>query len=671
MTISTQTRLVNHSGNGVAVNFTYPFKVTEEADLKVYKLVDGAWTLQTVTTDYTVTGIGNPGGGTVTFATPPESGSGNVRLLRRVQLTQLVDYILNDDFPAEVHEGALDKLTMAIQDYYQESMPSDQAAEFWDALGRRVSNVSDPVGDQDAVTKAWVLGQVLTGTGAAVLQELASTAAGKGGALVGFKQSESGAVARTVCDKLLEIVSVKDFGAKGDGINDDTSAIQAAINSFTSGRGKVYFPAGTYKVTSTITVSKDRVHLVGAGSWATQILFAPAANGTCFKFSAGSSVLYQGSCSGFSFYSNDSTYTKTAIENVDTSGYLFDDIVVGGSVAAIPGAVFWSGGAGSRGIWNKGREACKLSRLYIFADKPIEISDNPNSTIDIDHFHFEDTYLGAANNPCVLINDGVNLTNVTFDGYNAWVLGTDGLYWVNTTSPGVSQTLVLRGIRFEQGKNSDSWCIRIEHNNQLQGLTIEDCQGGLERNGYRLRKCLGVNIRNNINTGGAGRTVLDVDSTVNGLTLLECFWQAASTANMTGQVLVWGTPKPASSAPLPPTARYQSTTLADKRTSTELANGGYMITVPNGGVIGLGPNTMAGMLTVVDSEYLSAIFSPRGVYKTVSEVADPVGVFSAVAGTASMTNVYWSAANSRYELQNNRGASRNYLIIFDGTYTGF
>lgn len=489
--------------------------------------------------------------------------------------------------------------------------------------------------------------------------------------LATFLQAGVGAVARSLRSKLRDVVSVKDFGAVGDGVSDDTVFIQAAIDSFTAGRGTVYFPPGTYKVTSQITVSKDRVHLLGAGSWATQLLFLPTAAQTCVKLSAGAAVLYQGSVKGLAFYSTDSTWAKVAVDMVDTSGYLLDDIVVGGSVVAVPGSIFWSGGAGSTGLLLRGREACKLSRLYMFADKPIRISDNPNDSIDIDHFHFEDTYLGAANNPCVTIDSGVNLTNVTFDGYNAWVLGTDGLYWVDTTTAQVSQTLVLRGIRFEQGQSAASWCIRIEHNSQLQGLSIEDCQGGFERNGIKLRKCLGVSMRNNLNSGGAGRTVLDVDSTVNGLDLHECFWQAASTANMTGQVLVWGTPNPTSSAPLPPTARYQSTTLADKRTHTEMANGGYMVTVANGGVIGLGPNTTAGMLTVIDSEYLSAIFNLRGTYLAVTEVSDPVGAFSAVAGTASMTNVYWSAGNSRYELQNNRGASRNYLIVLDGTYTNF
>lgn len=502
---------------------------------------------------------------------------------------------------------------------------------------------------------------------AAVFATLAQT----GGTLLGYMQSGAGAILRTVQDRLSDEISVKDFGAKGDGVTDDTAAIQAAINSLTVGQGKIKFPKGSYKVTSKITVSKNRTHLLGAGSWATQILFQPTANGTCFEFSAGGQVLFQGSCVGFSFYSTDSTYTKTAIENIDTSGYLFDDIVVGGSVVAIPGSNFWSGGTGSRGIWNKGREACRLSRLYIFADKPIEISENPNGSIDVDHFHFQDTYLGAANNPCVSINNGVNLTNVTFDGYNAWVLGTDGLHWVDTTSVGVSQTLVLSNVRFEQGTSAAAWCVRIEHNSELQGLVIENCQGGLERNGYRLRKCNGVNIKNNINSGGAGRTVLDVDASVNGLAFEDCYWQAGAAATLTGQLLVWGAPQVISAAPVPPSARYQSTSVQNKRTSTALANGGYMVTVPSAGVVSLGPNTTGGMMTVIDSEYLSATFSIRGTLQSVIEASDPSNVFSATAGTATSTNIYWSAGNSRYELQNNRGASRNYLIVLDGTYTSF
>jgi hypothetical protein len=58
-----------------------------------------------------------------------------------------------------------------------------------------------------------------------------------------FTQSGTGAVARTVESKLRDAVSVKDFGAVGDGTTDDTAAIQAAVNSASSA---VYFPQGVY-----------------------------------------------------------------------------------------------------------------------------------------------------------------------------------------------------------------------------------------------------------------------------------------------------------------------------------------------------------------------------------------------------------------------------------------
>ena len=72
----------------------------------------------------------------------------------------------------------------------------------------------------------------------------------KGDALIGYQQSNAagvlaGAVSKTVHDKLQEVVSVKDFGAKGDGTTDDTDAIILATVSTRC----VYFPAGTYVVT--------------------------------------------------------------------------------------------------------------------------------------------------------------------------------------------------------------------------------------------------------------------------------------------------------------------------------------------------------------------------------------------------------------------------------------
>ena len=58
-------------------------------------------------------------------------------------------------------------------------------------------------------------------------------------------------------------ISVKDFGAKGDGVTDDTAAINAAIASVSFG-GNILFPNGTYLVTSQIVVTA-KVKLIGFG----------------------------------------------------------------------------------------------------------------------------------------------------------------------------------------------------------------------------------------------------------------------------------------------------------------------------------------------------------------------------------------------------------------------
>lgn len=464
------------------------------------------------------------------------------------------------------------------------------------------------------------------------------------------------------------VVNVLDYGADPTGNADSTAAIQAAINSFASGSGTVFIPIGTFKVTSTITVAQNRIHLVGAGSWATQLLFAPTANGTCLKLSKGASVLFQGSVVGVSFYSNDSTYTKTALEVSDVSGYNIEDIVVGGSIVS-GGSTFWSGGTGSRGIWTKGREATQLNRLYLYADKPIEISPNPNFSISIDHFYFANCYLAANGFPCVTINDGVNLTNVTFDGYQVWAVGTHGLYWVDATTSGVSQTLSLFNVRTEQGTSATAYSIYISHNTALQSFKIENSQLDNARNGIYLRKVDRASIYNVIDTGTSGTHVnLNVDSTVREIDIRNCYWNTGAIATVTGQKVVFSTQGPITAA-LPSTVLYTSVT--NPSYGTAAANNGYELTLADAAVASLGPIETAGMLTVIDSEYFSAIFNLRGTNATTSEVSDPVGVYSASSGTASSTNVYWSAGNNRYEIQNLRGATRRYKIVLSGTYASF
>lgn len=106
----------------------------------------------------------------------------------------------------------------------------------------------------------------------------------QGDALVGFRQSfgasvYASAVGSTVHNKLQEILSVKDFGAVGDGTANDTAAIQAAIDS-AQGR-TILIPAGTYLITSPLemvwTSASDSIafpatRIIGEGELKTVIL---------------------------------------------------------------------------------------------------------------------------------------------------------------------------------------------------------------------------------------------------------------------------------------------------------------------------------------------------------------------------------------------------------------
>lgn len=74
-----------------------------------------------------------------------------------------------------------------------------------------------------------------------------------------FTQNGLGAVNRTATSKMREPVSVKDFGAIGDGITDDTGSIQTALDS---GAIAIYLPSGTYIVSSIVA---NQVKLFGEG----------------------------------------------------------------------------------------------------------------------------------------------------------------------------------------------------------------------------------------------------------------------------------------------------------------------------------------------------------------------------------------------------------------------
>ena len=122
MTISTTTIKNSYSGDGSTTAFTYTFKITDQDDIDVIiRSSTGTETVKTITTHYTVSGVGNAGGGTVTFTSGNiPTNTETVVLRRSTPQTQGMDLIENDPLPADTLEDAHDKITSIAQELQEE-----------------------------------------------------------------------------------------------------------------------------------------------------------------------------------------------------------------------------------------------------------------------------------------------------------------------------------------------------------------------------------------------------------------------------------------------------------------------------------------------------------------------------------------------------------------------
>ena len=123
MTISTTTIKNSYSGNGSTTAFNYTFKISAESEMEVIiRSAAGTETVKSLTTHYTISGVGNAGGGAVTFQSAHIPVSGETVILRRVTAqTQAMDLIDNDPMSADTIENAHDK-SIAIAQELQEQI---------------------------------------------------------------------------------------------------------------------------------------------------------------------------------------------------------------------------------------------------------------------------------------------------------------------------------------------------------------------------------------------------------------------------------------------------------------------------------------------------------------------------------------------------------------------
>ena len=163
------------------------------------------------------------------------------------------------------------------------------------------------------------------------------SASGVSGSTVSYTPSGTGAVATTVQAKLRETVSVKDFGAVGDGVTDDTAAIRLALSALSyAGGGRLHFPAGMYKTYTNydplFTVPAN-TEIVGDGAATIlQVESGSDTNGNIFTMSGANSAI-RGMKINFNCVPL-SPDTQVAF-SIAASNLAFSDLVMTGSHTAL------------------------------------------------------------------------------------------------------------------------------------------------------------------------------------------------------------------------------------------------------------------------------------------------------------------------------------------------
>ncbi|MFA5592580.1 MAG: glycosyl hydrolase family 28-related protein [Micavibrio sp.] len=287
--------IVRYVANGVRTDYAYPFPIFAGEDLRVY--LDGAPRYA----GYDIKDAGKSEGGTVLFDVPPPHGV-IVTLERKLPLERMTDFIEGGDFSARAINNELDYLTAAIQQVDRENKAmlrySDTEAPARVTLPDRAARANKALGfDGD-------------GNPAAVSLEGSMAAPD-------FTALGAGAVTRPMSGKMADGVSVKDFGASGGGLKDDTIAIQQAL----AAHDCVYIPPGTYLITAPVTIG-ERQRLYGAGQ--ASVLECrdnsfPAVEMVA-DFAALSDLRINGGLAGLKLYGRDRPCVQNAVTDVSIFG---------------------------------------------------------------------------------------------------------------------------------------------------------------------------------------------------------------------------------------------------------------------------------------------------------------------------------------------------------------
>ncbi len=228
------------NGNDLTTDFPFSFKVWDKNELLVeYTDKEG--------NTYTASGWSvnlTDSGGTVSYllnGAPLPSGY-KLAILRSMPFKQEVDLITGTRFDPEVVENALDKATAERQQLFEMTSRALLVPAYEDNPGDFIGKIFEAA--ESAKQSAILAEKNAELTNHGVLAPVSATGAN---------------TPRILADRFADVLNAKDFGAMGDGVTDDTEAVQAlfvyanSLNHHTV----IEFPAGTYIINDSVDFGGD------------------------------------------------------------------------------------------------------------------------------------------------------------------------------------------------------------------------------------------------------------------------------------------------------------------------------------------------------------------------------------------------------------------------------
>jgi hypothetical protein len=351
MTVSSETARNDYIGTGLLTEYDYTFRILDEADLRLVKRnTSGGETVLVLNTDYTVDGVGDANGGTVTLTTPLEDDYA-LAIRRYPSLVQETDLRNQAATHNEDLEDAYDRLVhvaQRLQDELSRSMtlPETEAGTaanttlpsaglranknlVFDASGNPTvsAGASSTIPDVSLIQVVDTLAalKALAAPSAAVTYLTRGYyAAGDGGGGFFRWNSVDASTANNGVIVQLDVggagrfnrlydgaLNVRWFGAKGDNATDDTTALQAALTAAIAAGAVLIVPSGTY-IASALTINGD-LTLTGTGT----VKHKASTAGNLFEFSGTSKrwvmqgLTLDGNCANQSALSTNMTVSVT------------------------------------------------------------------------------------------------------------------------------------------------------------------------------------------------------------------------------------------------------------------------------------------------------------------------------------------------------------------------